>query len=790
MELIKLPVLPLRSTKRALFPGAFGTFEVGRPSSLSAVQASIEQHGNRIIIAFQKSQEADRSKQLFEASVEASVKKIVELPTTGSRSRIRLSVSGARRGFLRKTENQGDFHYGLFEPIPECEVEVTPHLAEIAMHIQGLAMNLDSVSFRAMSKPKTGRDLSLFLDCLSYHAPIPMEEKMSLLANGNAAKRAEMLHVIMIRLVDEETERVLEMEAEPPPEPPAGQPARNGDRGDPKNGEVNRLRKAIDAAGMPPEAKRLADGELRKLRMMATSMSEFAVTLNYLDLLVALPWSKLSPDRVDLDKAERILDEDHYGLKKPKARILEYLSVRKLVPDKKGMILCFAGPPGVGKTSLGKSIAKATGREFVRFSMGGLSDEAELRGHRRTYIGAMPGKIIQSLKRVGTRNPVFMLDEVDKTGRDVRGDPQAALLEILDPEQNCEFRDNYVGTGFDLSQVMFITTVNDASRLHPALRDRMDVVDISGYSPFDKIKIAKHYLIPKQKDQNGLAGFEMTVSLGALSRLINEYTSEAGVRNLERECGTLMRKLAVSAARGKEVPKLVTRDLVRKVLGPPKIFAEKKSDRPVVGLSTGLAWTPHGGSILFIESLSKIGKGRVKMTGRLGEIMQESVEIVHSWIKSHAADLGIEDEKLDKLDIHVHVPSGATPKDGPSAGVAIAASIISLLSKTPVRDDVAVTGEVSLLGRVLPVGGIREKILAAHRAGIREVLIPEDNIHCVSDVPKEALEEITIRTMDRLETAIGMLICDTQAGAADKHESGENPLGKGDLAEATLTSKV
>jgi ATP-dependent Lon protease len=537
--------------------------------------------------------------------------------------------------------------------------------------------------------------------------------------------------------------------------------------------EIKQLKQRIEKAGMPPNVLKIARGELRRLTMMSPSNSEFQVTYNYLEHLASLPWNKSTQDKIDVEEAQKILDEDHYGLKKPKERILEFLAVRKLKPERKGSILCFSGPPGVGKTSLGKSIARATGREFIRMSLGGVDDEAEIRGHRRTYVGAIPGRIMENIRKVGSKNPVFMLDEVDKLCANFRGDPSSALLEVLDPEQNHAFVDHYLSVPFDLSQVLFIGTVNEISPIAPALRDRLEIIEIPGYSPHDKIKIAKTHLIPKQMEENGLEEYkdDVTVSQKAIARIIEEYTSEAGVRSLERECGTVMRKVAVMVASGKEPPKFVKVDMIPKYLGPPKIFAEKAVDEPEIGLSTGLAWSRHGGSILFVETSIAPGEGKIeKPTGNLGKIIQESVNAAHTWIRAHADKWGISTEKLKEHDVHIHFPSGAVPKDGPSAGIAIAASMLSAFTNRPVRNDVAMTGEISLRGRVLPIGGLKEKILAAHRAGIKHVIFPDKNKHDLDEVPSDVLAEMKFTRVSKLEEALELLLME-----------GTDPKGSGDI---------
>jgi ATP-dependent Lon protease len=508
---------------------------------------------------------------------------------------------------------------------------------------------------------------------------------------------------------------------------------------------------------MPQEAKEVAERELERLSNMSPASAEYTVSRTYLDWLVSVPWSKATEDKIDVASAREQLDKDHYDLEKVKDRILEYLAVRKRKPDLKGPILCLVGPPGVGKTSLGRSIATAMGRKFVRQSLGGVRDEAEIRGHRRTYIGSLPGRVIQGLKRAGTRNPVFMLDEIDKLGADFRGDPSSALLEVLDPEQNFSFSDHYLEVPFDLSQVFFITTANVLDTIPPALRDRMEVLRLPGYSEEEKLQIARRHLIPRQIAENGLQEDEIEITDEALGRLINEYTHEAGLRNLEREIASVCRKVSrdlVEAAEKSEEPELPIRvdgDKVSGYLGPQRYFREVAERTQRSGVSTGLAWTSSGGDILFIETTRMPGKGKTVITGRLGEVMKESVQAAISYLRASSERFGIEPRLFETSDIHVHVPAGAIPKDGPSAGNALMVSILSLLLDRHVPADLAMTGEITLRGKVLPVGGIKEKVLAAKRAGIRRVILPKKNEKDLEDLPdhvREALEFHPVETMD------------------------------------------
>ena len=530
---------------------------------------------------------------------------------------------------------------------------------------------------------------------------------------------------------------------------------------DERTAEIEELKKKIEAAGMPEEVRAVAEKELERLSRIPVGSPEYTVSRTYLDWLVELPWSKETEDNLDIRRARRILDEDHYDLERVKERIIEFLAVRKLKKDSRGPILCFVGPPGVGKTSLGKSIARALGRKFVRIALGGVRDEAEIRGHRRTYVGALPGRIIRALRDVGTRNPVFMLDEVDKIGLDFRGDPASALLEVLDPEQNHAFSDHYLEVPFDLSHVLFITTANVTATIPPPLLDRMEVIEIPGYVEDDKVQIAKGYLIPRQIRENGLEGMRVIFQEAALRRIIRDYTREAGVRNLERKIAAVLRKIAVKVAEGKlgnHRRIVITPKSLEEYLGPPEYYSEVAARKGEVGVVTGLAWTPSGGDILFIEALKMPGKGRLYLTGHLGQVMKESAETAFSLVRSKVEELGLPPDFHEKCDLHIHVPAGAIPKDGPSAGVAIFTALVSLLTGVPVSPAVAMTGEITLRGKVMPVGGIKEKVVAAKRAGIRRVILPRWNRKDLLEVPERVKEGLQFHFVDHVDQVLRLTI--------------------------------
>ncbi|MCL4469022.1 MAG: endopeptidase La, partial [Deltaproteobacteria bacterium] len=549
---------------------------------------------------------------------------------------------------------------------------------------------------------------------------------------------------------------------------------------DEKERDVKEFRNKIKKANMPKEAEEEAQSQLNRLEMMHPDSAEASIVRTYLEWLVDIPWKKQTKENIDIKHARTVLDEDHYDLEKVKDRILEYLSVRRLKEKAKGPILCFVGPPGVGKTSLGKSIAKALNRKFVRMSLGGIRDEAEIRGHRRTYIGAMPGRIIQGIKQAGTNNPVFMLDEIDKVGADFRGDPSSALLEVLDPEQNFAFSDNYLSVPYDLSNVLFITTANVMDPIPPALHDRMEVIVLSGYTDEEKLRIAKKFVVPRQEEETGVGKEKVIFDDDALLFIINSYTREAGLRNLEREISSVFRKVAQKLAEGETPPFKITKDVVRKFLGIPKTPPEELMTADEVGIATGLAWTPYGGDVLYIEVTTMKGKGRLTLTGQLGDVMKESAMAAVSYLRTNAAKLGIDASAFDRLDIHIHIPAGAIPKDGPSAGITMAAATASALTGKKVRKDFAMTGEITLRGNVLPIGGLKEKSLAALRAKIFQIIIPNGNKPDLEDMPGYIKDKVKFIPVNHIREVLDLLLIDNREKGSktkDNHKSSEN-LGR------------
>ncbi len=761
-----LPLLPLRGI--LVFPYMVIHLDVGREKSVKAIEEAMLQD-RQIFLATQKEAQTDSPEieDIYEVGTVAELKQLLKLPG----GTIRVLVEGITRGRI--------LGYTDVDPYFQVEIEQYaedfPKTTELEALMRNLVQQFEQyVKLSKRIPPETVvsvvniEEPGRLADIVASHLPLRIEDKQGVLEAVAIRERLEKLCAIVARELEiVELERRINVRVRKQMEKTQKEYylreqmkaiQRELGEKDERAAEGEEYREKIASLKLPKEVEEKALKEVERLEKMPPMAAEATVVRNYLDWLVALPWTKSTRDRLDINAAEVILDEDHYGLKKVKERILEYLAIRKLAKKMKGPILCFVGPPGVGKTSLGKSIARALERKFVRMSLGGVRDEAEIRGHRRTYVGAMPGRIIQGMRTAGSRNPVFLLDEIDKMSMDFRGDPSAALLEVLDPEQNNAFSDHYIEIPFDLSNVMFITTANVYHSIPRPLLDRMEVIHISGYTEEEKVQIAVRHLIPKQVKEHGLSKNHLTISENAVRRVIREYTRESGVRNLEREIAALCRKTAKEIVSQKAKRVRITVRNIEQFLGIPRYRYGLAEQADQVGVATGLAWTEVGGDTLAIEVTVCKGKGGLVLTGKLGDVMRESAQAGYSYVRSRAADLGIEPTFHEKVDVHIHVPEGATPKDGPSAGITMATALASALSGRPVRHDVAMTGEITLRGRVLPIGGLKEKVLAAHRAGIKTIIIPAANRKDIEEIPanvQNKLEFVLVEHMDEvLKTAI------------------------------------
>ncbi len=754
-----LPILPLRNT--VLFPGVVVPITVGREKSVRLLRDSLERD-QMIGVVAQKDPGIDdpTPEDLYRVGTMAKILKVIRMPD-GSQSVV---IQGKRRFEILDYLQTEPYLVARIEPIDESftytmELEaLVRSIKELATQIINLSPNIPNEAAYAIQNIESPAFLIHFI---ASNLQLPVSEKQKLLEMRPLEKRAEMIleqlnrELQVLRLSEEIRNKVRSDIERQQREYFLRQQLKTIQEelgeGDTTTAELEELRKRAAGKSLPEEVRQALERELKRLERIPPMSPEHAVTRNYIDWILDLPWQEYSEDILDLDRAQRILDEDHYDLEKVKKRILEYLAVLKLKGDMKAPILCFYGPPGVGKTSLGKSIARALGRKFVRISLGGVRDEAEIRGHRRTYVGALPGRIIQGLRKAGTANPVFMLDEIDKLGMDFRGDPASALLEVLDPEQNANFSDHYLELPFDLSRVMFIATANYLEAIPAPLRDRMEIIEIPGYTHEDKLHIARGHLIPRQLLEHGLSAEQVSFTDGAIQKIIQDYTREAGVRNLERSIAAILRAVAKEIAMGeRQGPLSIDEAAVRRYLGPEKYFNEVAERTEIPGVATGLAWTPTGGDLLFIEATAVPGSGRLILTGHLGEVMKESAQAAWSYIKAHARELGIPWRIFKHWDVHVHVPAGAIPKDGPSAGVTILTALVSLLTQRRVRSDVAMTGEITLRGLVLPVGGIKEKVLAARRAGIRQIILPARNEKDLEDIPEAIRQELTFHCVSRV----------------------------------------
>ncbi len=759
-----LPLLPLREI--VVFPYMIVPLFVGRSMSLAAIEEAMKR--DRLIFASsQKDPSIDnpKEKDINSVGTVSAIMRLIRLPD----GKVKVLVQGLSRarivGFLR---NEPFYEVQLEEmvesQVPQDSVELEALMRTVKDGLEKIASYGRPLPPDLLSVVEDVDDPVRLTYLLASNLGFPSDKSQELLEETDPVSALKKLSSLMLREIE-----ILSIQAKIQSQ--AKEEMSKSQRefflreqmkaikqelgeGDEFLEEIEELREALEKARLPAQVRKEAEKQLSRLESMHPDSAEAVVIRTYLDWILELPWRKSTKDNLDLSRAKRILDEDHYDLQKVKDRILEFLGVRKLKKDMKGPILCFVGPPGVGKTSLGKSIARALGRKFVRVSLGGLKDEAEIRGHRRTYVGALPGKIIMGLKQAGSNNPVFMLDEIDKVGTDFRGDPSSALLEVLDPEQNSSFVDNYLNLPFDLSKVMFITTANVTDTIPPALLDRMEVIEIPGYTLEEKVSIAKRYLIPRQMKENGIEDGDIVFTDGAIRRIIECYTLESGVRNLEREIASVCRKVARRIAEGKKKKYRITERSLHRYLGPPKFLPERELEKDEVGVATGLAWTPYGGDIIYVESVMMKGKGRLSTTGKLGDVMKESCQAALSYLRSRAGDFGLDEEMFEKHDFHVHVPEGAVPKDGPSAGVTMVVSLVSLVTGIPVRKDVAMTGEITLRGRVIGVGGIKEKVLAAQRYRIREIILPKENDKDLMDVPKAIRRSTRFHLISSIDDAL------------------------------------
>ena len=762
---ITLPLLPLRDV--VVFPHMVIPLFVGRPKSIKALEAAMEA-GRQIVLVAQKAAGKDEPKpdDMFEVGCVSSILQMLKLPD----GTVKVLVEGTQRATTLSITDNGEHFVGEVTPIPPV-ADTKPEIEALRRAVtqqfdQNVKLN-KKIPPEILTSIAGIDDAGRLADTIAAHLPLKLEAKQSVLDLHDTGKRMEKLlelleHEVDILQVEKRIRgRVKRQMEKSQREYYLNEQVKaiQKELGDGEEGaDFEELEKKVIAAKMPKEARKKADAELKKLKLMSPMSAEATVVRNYIDTLVGLPWSKKTKIKHDLGFAEGVINEDHYGLDKVKDRILEYLAVQQRVDKVKAPILCLVGPPGVGKTSLGQSVARATGRKFVRMALGGMRDEAEIRGHRRTYIGSMPGKVLQSLSKAGTRNPLFLLDEIDKLGMDFRGDPSSALLEVLDPEQNHTFSDHYVEVDFDLSDVMFVATSNSMN-IPPALLDRMEVIRLAGYTEDEKLNIAQRYLCPKQAKNNGVKPEEMDITESALRGIIRYYTREAGVRSLEREISKICRKTVKGIQLKKYIGQvIVTDENLNDFLGVRKFDFGRAEKKNQVGQVVGLAWTEVGGDLLTIEAAVMPGKGNIIRTGQLGDVLKESVEAARSVVRSRAGRLGIKDEMFEKRDIHIHVPDGATPKDGPSAGAAMTTAFVSALTGIPVRADVAMTGEITLRGEVTAIGGLKEKLLAAHRGGIKTVMIPEDNVKDLQEIPenvKNHLEIVPVRWIDRvLEVAL------------------------------------
>ena len=787
---IRVPLLPLRDI--IVFPHMVVPLFVGRQRSIKALEEATQKQ-SPIFLSSQKDAKTNEptEEDIYKTGTVGTVVQMLKLPD----GTVKVLIEGKRRAKIVRFVNSPDFFLVEIEEAPEVverNTEVEALTREVRTTFENYVKLKKKIPPEMVMSVSSIDDPGRLADTIVAHLGIKIEDRQNLLETFNAAERLEkVLGHMRAEIEILEVERRIRSRVKKQMERSQKEYYLNeqmraiqkelGEKDEFKN-EIQEIEEKLKQKKLSAEAKDKVEKELKKLKMMSPMSAEATVVRNYIDWILSLPWNELTDDKLDINEAEKVLEEDHYGLEKVKERILEYLAVQSLVGKIKGPILCLVGPPGVGKTSLGRSIARATGRKFVRVSLGGVRDEAEIRGHRRTYIGALPGKIIQSMKKAGSSNPVFLMDEIDKMSTDFRGDPSSALLEVLDPEQNTTFNDHYLDLDYDLSKVMFITTANTLDRIPRPLQDRMEIIRIAGYTELEKLSIAKKYLLEKQKEANGLTPENVAFTDNALLGVIRHYTKEAGVRNLEREIAAICRKVAVEVVKKDRNAHIqVGTKSLHKYLGPERFRYGKAEAEHKIGVATGLAWTELGGELLATEVTIMPGKGQLTITGKLGDVMQESAQAAMSYVRSRAMELGLERDFYQKIDVHIHVPEGAIPKDGPSAGITMATSLVSALIKVPVYNDLAMTGEITLRGTVLPIGGLKEKVLAAHRAGIKKVLIPADNEKDIEEIPATVLKTVEMIAVSHMDEVLkkALVIDDPDAlfkglaAAADAKE--ENP---------------
>ncbi len=779
-----LPIVPLRDV--VVFPHIMMPFVIGRPSSTRALEHALTKD-KRIFLAAQQDASTDdpQPQDIYTMGCVANIVQSLKLPD----GNVKVLVEGVDRARAVEWKEDKGFYRVVAKLLPrqdDTSEDVENTMRRVVSLFERYVKLSNNLHYDAMIAAVRVDDASKLADTIAAHLVVGVEEKQNLLEIISPLERLVRIASLLESEVDKlQVDRGIQSRVKKQMEKAQKEYYLNEKmkaiqkelgRKEDKGSELDELKKKIEQARMPKEAEEKASQELKRLEGMPPMSAEATVSRNYLDWLIAVPWYKRSRESRNLEKAEQILHEDHYGLKKIKDRILEFLAVRTLVRKPKGTILTFTGPPGVGKTSLAKSIARATNRKFVRLSVGGVRDEAEVRGHRRTYIGAFPGQIIQMMKKAGTVNPVFLLDEVDKMSMDFRGDPSAALLEVLDPEQNHTFLDHYLDVEYDLSNIMFICTANVLHTVPQALRDRMEVLQLAGYTEFEKIEIARTFLAPKAVKANGLKDKNIQFKDEAFEAIIQRYTREAGVRNLEREINAICRKVARKVvAEGKQFSDEITAAKVTEHLGVPRFRPTMLEEKNEIGVATGLAWTEVGGELLFTESTLMPGKGRLTLTGQLGEVMQESAKAAMSYVRSKAEAFGIQKDFHQYTDIHVHVPEGAIPKDGPSAGITLATALVSNLTRVPTRRDVAMTGEITLRGKVLPIGGLKEKVLAAHRAGVTTIILPKDNEKDLADIPKEVLNVLKLHLVESMDEVLKIALTEPLTALIPSEDQTDSP---------------